>query len=82
MNGVNGVVTWDKLKSKIWELQEENKDLKSRIDYSEKKTGYSLRTFKQKAWLATQIRLTIKKNLYKKRKKYFPMRDIVTYGIA
>ena len=54
---IGGVVTWDKLKSKIWELQEENKDLKSRIDYLEEKTGYSLIVFKKKEWLDKQIRI-------------------------
>lgn len=69
---IGGVVTWVNLKSKIWELQEENKDLKSRIDYLEKKTGYSLRAFKQKEWRATQIRLTIKKKFMEKAKEIFP----------
>lgn len=69
---IGGVVTWDKLKSKIWELQEENKDLKSRIDYLEEKTGYSLIVFKKKEWLDKQIRITIKKKFMEKAKKIFP----------
>jgi len=69
---IGGVLTWDNLKSKIWELQEENKELKSRIDYLEEKTGYSLIYFKQKEWLARQTKLMIKNKFMEKAKEIFP----------